>query len=142
VTIACARLFRIVLRGLEIAGLQQNDPKALESFAWSNIRAGLDVMSQGAIHLGPQQPVPPTRRRESLRFLGMSVALVIVSKYLEKNGKTIKSIVEGKVIEFENGQKRIIDMANNDFQLEPVYIDDLRSNPKKKVYQNRLVIPR
>jgi len=61
-------------------------------------------------------------------------------KYLEKNGKTIKSIVEGKVIEFENGQKRIVDIANDDFHLEPIYIDDLKPHPRKRFYQNRLTI--
>jgi hypothetical protein len=61
-------------------------------------------------------------------------------KYLEKNGKTIKSIVEGKVIEFENGQKRVIDTTSDDFNVEPVYIDDLIPNEKKRFYQNRLII--
>jgi hypothetical protein len=61
-------------------------------------------------------------------------------KYLEKNGKTIKSIVEGKVIEFENGQKRVVDFANDEFNLEPVYIDDLRPKPAKGFHQNRLNI--
>jgi hypothetical protein len=61
-------------------------------------------------------------------------------QYLVKNGKTIKSIVEGKVIEFENGEKRNIDAANDQFETDPVYIDDLRSNPKKKFKQNRLLI--
>ena len=78
VALACARLFRIVLRGLELLGTFDDDPRGPESFAWRNVRAGLDAMWQGAIHLGPQQPVPPARRRESLRFFGMSLALLIV----------------------------------------------------------------
>lgn len=61
-------------------------------------------------------------------------------KYLIKNGKTIKSIVEGKVIEFENGEKRLIDTANENFETEPIYIDDLRANSAKRFYQNRLGI--
>jgi len=61
-------------------------------------------------------------------------------KYLEKNGKTIKSIVEGKVIEFENGQKRVFDITNDDFNLEPIYIDDLKPSLKKGLFQNRLNI--
>jgi hypothetical protein len=60
-------------------------------------------------------------------------------KYLEKNGKTIKSIVEGKVIDFENGQKRVFDAAH-DFHVEAVYIDDLRPSKSKKFHQNRLII--
>ena len=61
-------------------------------------------------------------------------------KYLVKNGKTIKSIVEGKVIEFENGEKRLIDTADEYFETEPIYIDDLRANSKKHFSQNRLGI--
>jgi hypothetical protein len=61
-------------------------------------------------------------------------------KYLIKNGKTIKSIVEGKVIEFENGEKRLIDTTNENFETEPIYIDDLRANSAKRFYQNRLGI--
>jgi hypothetical protein len=62
VAIACARQFRLILCGLEILGILHDDPRAPESLAWSNVRAGLDVLWQGAIHLGPRQ-------RESLRFL-------------------------------------------------------------------------
>jgi uncharacterized protein YkvS len=61
-------------------------------------------------------------------------------KYLVKNGKTIKSIAEGKVIEFENGEKRLIDTANENFETEPIYIDDLRANSAKRFSQNRLGI--
>ena len=61
-------------------------------------------------------------------------------KYLIKNGKTIKSIVQGKVIEFENGEKRIINTTDESFEIEPVYIDDLRPNHQKRLYQNRLLI--
>ncbi|KAF2094500.1 hypothetical protein NA57DRAFT_60541 [Rhizodiscina lignyota] len=45
VTIACSRLFRMGLRGLEILGLFLEDARDPESFAWRNIRAGLDTMS-------------------------------------------------------------------------------------------------
>ena len=58
--------------------------------------------------------------------------------YLVKNGKTIQSIVEGKVIEFENGEKRVIDTADEYFETDPIYIDDLRANSKKRFSQNRL----
>ncbi len=78
VTIACARFFRIFLRILELSGLFHDRPVALESFAWRNARSFIDVMSQGAIHLGPQQAVNVLRRRESLRFFGMAVALFIL----------------------------------------------------------------
>ncbi|PVH69481.1 hypothetical protein DL98DRAFT_522149 [Cadophora sp. DSE1049] len=60
--------------------------------------------------------------------------------YLVKNGKSIKSIVEGKVIEFENGEKRLIDIADEYFEPVPVYIDDLKANSKKRFSQNRLRI--
>ena len=62
--------------------------------------------------------------------------------YLEKNGKTIESIVESKVIEFENGEKRLLDVTNENFDLRSVYIDDLQPNHKKGLTQNRLVISR
>ncbi|KAH8685484.1 hypothetical protein BGZ60DRAFT_365995 [Tricladium varicosporioides] len=62
--------------------------------------------------------------------------------YLEKNGKTIKSIVEAKVIEFENGEKRQINTVKERFGVERVYIDDLRRDDTKRFSQNRLVISR
>lgn len=55
-----------------------------------------------------------------------------------KNGKTIKSIVEGKVVEFENGEKRILDTCSDHFEVEPIYIDDLRPNAATRLRQNRL----
>jgi hypothetical protein len=58
--------------------------------------------------------------------------------YLVKNGKTIKSIVEGKSVEFENGEKRILDTCSEHFEIEPIYIDDLRHNPTRKLKQNRI----
>ena len=61
-------------------------------------------------------------------------------KYLEKNGKTIKSIVEGKVIEFENGLKRVFDVLSDHIRSEAIYIDDLQPNPDKQFQQNRLNI--
>lgn len=61
-------------------------------------------------------------------------------KYLVKNGKTIKSIVEGKVVEFENGEKRLIDTVNESFETDSIYIDDLRANSTKRFTQNRLWI--
>jgi len=61
-------------------------------------------------------------------------------KYLVKNGKTIKSIVEGKAIDFENGEKRLIDTANENFETAPIWIDDLRANSAKRFSQNRIAI--
>lgn len=55
-----------------------------------------------------------------------------------KNGKTIKSIAEAKTILFENREKRSIDVENDDYQLAPIYIDDLRENKRKGFSQNRL----
>jgi hypothetical protein len=62
--------------------------------------------------------------------------------YLEKNGKTIKSIVEAKVIEFENGEKRRINTAKERFGVESVYIDDLRKDESKRFRGNKLSISR
>lgn len=64
------------------------------------------------------------------------------AKYLEKNGKTINSIVEAKVMDFENVEKRMIDLTNKDYQLETIYIDDLQPDAKKGFDQNRLKISR
>ncbi|KAE9377463.1 hypothetical protein N431DRAFT_329570 [Stipitochalara longipes BDJ] len=61
-------------------------------------------------------------------------------KYLVKNGKTIKSIVEGKVIDFENGEKRLIDTANEHYEPDSIWIDDLKANSAKRFSQNRLII--
>lgn len=62
--------------------------------------------------------------------------------YLEKNGKTIRSIVEAKVIEFENGEKRRINTVKERFGLERVYIDDLEGDKAKRFTPNRLSISR
>jgi hypothetical protein len=62
--------------------------------------------------------------------------------YLEKNGKTIKSIVEAKVIKFENGEKRTINTVKERFGLERVYIDDLEEDKAKRFTQNRVSISR
>jgi hypothetical protein len=59
-------------------------------------------------------------------------------KYLEKNGKTIRSIVEAQSIVFENRDKRTIDVVDKHAVLEPIYIDDLKENRQKGLYQNRL----
>ena len=45
-------------------------------------------------------------------------------------------------MDFENGEKRIIDIAEKNCEIEPIWIDDLRLNPKKRLYQNRLEISR
>lgn len=58
--------------------------------------------------------------------------------YLEKNGKTIRSIVEAQSIVFENKDKRMIDVVDKNAVLEPIYIDDLKENRRKGLYQNRL----
>lgn len=86
VSIACSRLFRMVLHCVEIFRSFQNLPtapenlsKPPESLAWDNFRAALDAVSQGTIHLGPQQSNHPNqRKRESLRFFGIGLAFFIV----------------------------------------------------------------
>jgi len=59
-----------------------------------------------------------------------------------KNGKTIESIVEGRVMDFENGEKRIFDIANKNQGIDPIWIDDLKPNLKKRFHQNRFEISR
>jgi hypothetical protein len=61
--------------------------------------------------------------------------------YLVKNGKTIRSIVDGKIIEFENGIKRTIDTASGNLKSEFIWIDNLMPDPRKpNFHQNRLEI--
>jgi hypothetical protein len=62
--------------------------------------------------------------------------------YLERNGKTINSIVESKVIEFENGEKRIFNIRDEAFEPDPISIDYLEPNVEKGFEQNRLKITR
>jgi hypothetical protein len=78
VTIACSRLFRLALYILEVSGIRSGDPRAPESFAWRNFRAGLDAMWQGAIHLGPRQTTPHAQRREALVLFGIGLSLSVV----------------------------------------------------------------
>ncbi|KAF2181387.1 Hsp70 family protein-like protein [Zopfia rhizophila CBS 207.26] len=63
-------------------------------------------------------------------------------EYLVKNGKTLKSIVQAKTTVFENSMKRRIDTSDRKAPRVSVYIDDLRENPKKHFYQNRLELKR
>lgn len=63
-------------------------------------------------------------------------------KYLIKNGKTLKSIVEAQSMIFENGEKRSIDTENKHSELDPIYIDDLKENRQKGLEQNRIVLTR
>ncbi|KAF2734482.1 hypothetical protein EJ04DRAFT_602989 [Polyplosphaeria fusca] len=55
--------------------------------------------------------------------------------YLEKNGKTIKSIVDAATISFENNEKRLIDLSED---LLVIKIDDLKEDLAKNFRQNRL----
>jgi hypothetical protein len=60
--------------------------------------------------------------------------------YLEKNGKTIKSIAESLTIAFENGEKRTINTTRRHAVIDPLWIDDLEPTPENGLYQNRLHI--
>lgn len=60
--------------------------------------------------------------------------------YLETNGETIQSIIEAKVIEFENGRKRLLDTTRENLPIETVCIHGLKENRKKGYRQNRLII--
>ena len=74
------------------------------------------------------------------RFEKLLLEKLETETYLVKNGKTIKSIVEAKVIEFENGDKRLIDVKDKTWEMEPVIIDDLKPNSAMGLYLNRLEI--
>ncbi|ORY16547.1 Hsp70 family protein-like protein [Clohesyomyces aquaticus] len=64
-------------------------------------------------------------------------------RYLETNGKTIKSIVEAQIINFENGEKRTFNATVSSSYMPYLFIDNLREDPNKKgQYQNRLEITR
>lgn len=61
-------------------------------------------------------------------------------KYLEQNGRTIDSIVDGIVIDFENREKRFTDTTSTAFQPEEVVVHDLRPSRAKSFTQNRLIV--
>jgi hypothetical protein len=63
-------------------------------------------------------------------------------RYLEKNGKTIRNIIDKQTVVFENGEKRTIDVVNKHATLEPIFIDDLKEDQKSNRYRNRLRLPR
>ena len=76
------------------------------------------------------------------RFEALLLKKLKHEQYLVKNGKTIQSIVDAKVMDFENGYKRIIDVTDKKFQVPPIEIDDLRPNLRKRFYQNQLELTR
>ncbi|KAL1602352.1 hypothetical protein SLS60_005768 [Paraconiothyrium brasiliense] len=59
-------------------------------------------------------------------------------QYLVQNGKTLKSIIQKCATEFEDNEKRRIDIYSPMATIRPIYIDNLRENPRKHFYQNRL----
>ena len=60
---------------------------------------------------------------------------------IEINGNTLKSIVDTKVLEFENGEKRSIDTTMKEATIEPIRIDGLQERPgRSRFRQNRLKI--
>jgi hypothetical protein len=61
-------------------------------------------------------------------------------KDLERSGRTISSIVDGIVVEFENKEKRYTDTTNPAFQPDEVVVHDLKANRDKLFRQNRLII--
>ncbi|KAH7385873.1 hypothetical protein BKA66DRAFT_548581 [Pyrenochaeta sp. MPI-SDFR-AT-0127] len=63
-------------------------------------------------------------------------------KYLIKNGKTLKSIVQAKTTVFENYEKRIYDINREDAPYVSIEIDDLRESSKKRFFQNRVEFKR
>ena len=58
--------------------------------------------------------------------------------YLAVNGKTIQSIVEAKVVEFEIGVKRQMDTEKEKFGAGSVKIDNLREDGDKRFKQNKM----
>jgi hypothetical protein len=75
------------------------------------------------------------------RFTSFLMNKLNNESYLEKNGKTIRSIVDRKVIEFENTTKRIWDLNNPHCVVAPIWIDDLQpSQTDDQLQQNRVNI--
>ncbi|CAG8983994.1 hypothetical protein HYALB_00009003 [Hymenoscyphus albidus] len=58
--------------------------------------------------------------------------------YLERNGISIRSIVDTEVVKFENNIKRKIDIIRPTSVFEFVEIQDLRADPRKNFGRNRL----
>jgi hypothetical protein len=59
---------------------------------------------------------------------------------IEINGNTLKSIVDVKVLEFENGVKRSVDTTKEGATIEPIRIDGLKERRRSRFSQNRLNI--
>jgi len=62
--------------------------------------------------------------------------------YLEVNGLTVESIIDSKVISFENEMKRSVDVVASNIPPEIVFIQGLRANPHpmKRFLKNRVKI--
>ena len=60
--------------------------------------------------------------------------------YLETNNMTIKGIVDMLVVDFENKMKRSVDVTSRDQDPEPVFIQGLLPNQKKRFRSNRLFL--
>jgi hypothetical protein len=78
VTIALARVFRLIIRALQNSGKFHEEPGAVETIAWRTLRSGIDTILPGAIHLGPAQPIPSQRWKEATHLLGLALGLIIV----------------------------------------------------------------
>jgi hypothetical protein len=74
------------------------------------------------------------------RFEKMLIEKLQNEDYLEKNGKTIKSIAEALTIAFENGEKRTVNVTRKNAVIEPLWVDDLRPTPGSGLSANWLHI--
>jgi hypothetical protein len=52
-------------------------------------------------------------------------------KYVFRDGRTAKSIAQAKAIQFENGQKRTIDVTERAPRIAPITISGLKENESK-----------
>ena len=62
--------------------------------------------------------------------------------YLTKNRKTLKSIVQARTAAFEINEKREVNTTIQNIKSLPIYVDDLKENPRKNFFQNVLELMR
>lgn len=62
--------------------------------------------------------------------------------YLEANGVTLTSIAQEKTNEFENHQKRVVDVNDRKAHIATIFINYLREDRKKHFSKNNLELKR
>lgn len=70
----------------------------------------------------------------------MLLRKLATEKYLEHQNTTIKTIAQARTIDFENHQKRVVDIVNEENKIHPITIQYLKPNAKKNFWENNWAI--